>query len=42
MTRGGQFHWVQGNTNFVDGLVYFFNIGIRRRNGFAANVSLTA
>jgi hypothetical protein len=40
--RGGQFHWVQGNTNFVDGLVYFFNIGIRRRNSHAANVSLTA
>lgn len=40
--RGGRFHWNQGNTNFVDGLVYFFNIGARRRNGFAANVSLTA
>jgi hypothetical protein len=40
--RGGRFHWNVGQTNFVDGLVYFFNIGARRRNGFAANVSLHA
>jgi hypothetical protein len=40
--RGGRFHWNVGNTNFVDGLAYFFNIGIRRRNSHAANISLTA
>jgi hypothetical protein len=40
--RGGRFHWNVGNTNFVDGLAYFFNIGARRRNGFAANNSLIA
>lgn len=39
---GGRLRWNQGNTNFVDGLVYALGLAIRRRNSFAAATGLTA
>jgi hypothetical protein len=38
---GGHLRWSQGATNFVDAVVYPFNLGITRRNGGAAAIGLT-
>ena len=39
---GGKLRWKQGFTDFVDGVVYPFQIGIQRRNTHAAATALTA
>ena len=39
---GGKLRWRQGFTDFVDGVVYPFQIGIQRRNTHAAATALTA
>lgn len=39
---GGSLRWKQGNTSFVDGLVYPLNVGLHRRNTHAAATALTA
>lgn len=38
---GGQLRWKQGNTSFVDAIVYPIQLGIKRRNSHAAAVGLT-
>lgn len=38
---GGKLRWAQGATNFVDAVVYPFNLGITRRNGGGAAIGLT-
>lgn len=38
---GGRLRWNQGNTNFVDALVYPAELAIRRRNSHAAATGLT-
>ena len=39
---GGKLRWRQGQTGFVDGVVYPFQIGLQRRNTHAAATALTA
>jgi hypothetical protein len=39
---GGRFRWVQGNTKVTDAVVYPNNLAIKRRNGLAAAIGLTA
>ncbi len=39
---GGRLRWTQNTTQFQDGLVYFFQLGIKRRNSHAAAIGLTA
>jgi hypothetical protein len=39
---GGSFRWAQGKTNFVNGLVFPFQVGVQRRNSHAAATNLTA
>lgn len=39
---GGRLRWNQGNTNFVDGVVYPFQVALKRRNSHAAAIGLTA
>jgi hypothetical protein len=39
---GGSFRWAQGKTNFVNGLVFPFQVGLQRRNSHAAATALTA
>jgi len=38
---GGDLRWAQGKTNFVNALVFPFNVGMQRRNGSAAATALT-
>lgn len=39
---GEGLRWSQGNTNFVEGLVFPINVGLQRRNTHAAATNLTA
>lgn len=39
---GGRLRWKQGNTSFVDAVVYPHQIGLKRRNTHAAATGLTA
>lgn len=39
---GGKLRWKQGQTGFVDGVVYPFQVGLQRRNTHAAATALTA
>ena len=39
---GGRLRWTQGNTTFVDALVYPLQIAIKRRNSHASAIGLTA
>lgn len=39
---GGSLRWAQGQTNFVEGLVFPFQVGVQRRNTSAAATGLTA
>jgi hypothetical protein len=39
---GGKLRWKQGFTDFVDGVVYPFQVGIQRRNTHAGATALTA
>lgn len=39
---GGSLRWAQGQTNFVEGLVFPFQVGVQRRNTHAAATGLTA
>lgn len=39
---GGKLRWRQGQTGFVDGVVYPFQVGLQRRNTHAAATALTA
>ena len=39
---GGQTRWSQGNTSFVDAVVYPIQLGLQRRNTHAAATGLTA
>lgn len=39
---GGRFRWVQGNTKFVDAIVYPIQLAIKRRNSHSAAIGLTA
>ncbi len=39
---GGQGRWKQGNTSFVDAVVYPLNVGVQRRDTHAAATGLTA
>lgn len=39
---GGSLRWAQGTTNFVEGLVFPFQVGLQRRNTHAAATGLTA
>ena len=39
---GEGLRWSQGNTNFVEGLVFPLNVGLQRRNSHAAATNLTA
>lgn len=38
---GGKFAWKQGNTSFVDAVVYPIQLGVKRRNSHAAAIGLT-
>lgn len=38
---GGDLRWAQGKTNFVNALVFPFNVGMQRRNGSSAATALT-
>lgn len=40
--NGEGLRWSQGNTNFVEGLVFPLNVGVQRRNTHAAATALTA
>lgn len=39
---GGSLRWAQGTTQFVEGLVWPFQVGVQRRNTSAAAIGLTA